>query len=264
LVFAALAGLSAPARAGVPPALIASTATAQGFGSIKGKLVWGGDKAPDRKVLVEVGKARQNKEVCAASAPVLDNELIVEPATRGIRDAIVYVTRPTGSNPEAVKTLLQKAPTVEIDQKNCQYIPPVALVHQEQKVIFKSSDPVNHNVHYNSFDASFNTLLAPNGQMEKQLPSERRPVPLTCDIHPWMKSYVMVFNHPFFTLTGEDGSFEIKGVPAGEQKVVIWQGAVGYVNPQRAQGKPVLVPAGGTIDVGTITLDPARVRSLGG
>jgi hypothetical protein len=254
----------APACAASPVGLVAAGAVGQAYGSIKGKLVWGGEKAPERRVLEAVGKAAKDPAVCASTAPVLDSELIVDPKTKGVRNAIVYVTKPVGSNPEAVKALLAKAPKVEIDQKNCEYLPAVTLLHEDQAVLFKSSDAVNHNVHYNSFDSTFNVILAANGMLEKKLTAERRPVPLTCDIHPWMKAYVMPFNHPFFAVTGEDGSFEIKGVPAGAQKIVIWQGAIGYVNKERAQGMPVEVPAAGAVDIGEIKLDPARVRKLGG
>jgi hypothetical protein len=264
LAVGTLGSLPAPAEAAVPTGLLAAGVAGQGFGSIKGRLVWAGDKAPEREVLKQVGKADRNPEVCAAKEPILDNELIVDPSTKGVRFAFVYVTAPKGDNPDARKALLQKAPTVEIDQKNCQFVPPVVALMEDQKVVFKSSDPVGHNVNYASFTAAFNTMLAPQGQMEKKLASERRPVPLKCDIHPWMKAYMLVLGHPFFTVTGEDGSFEIKGVPAGVQKVVIWQGSVGYVNKERALGFPVTVPAGGAVDLGEIRFEPSRVKKVAG
>ena len=105
-----------------------------------------------------------------------------------------------------------RRPSVEIDQKNCEFIPYVAALNQEQSVVFKSSDPINHNVRFSAFvNAPFNQILPPNGQVSLKLVAERRPIPLACDIHPWMKGYIMVFDHPFFAITGEDGSFEITG-----------------------------------------------------
>ena len=90
-------------------------------------------------------------------------------------------------------------------------------MHQDQAFVFKSSDPVNHNVQLCGFtNAPFNQILAPNGTHRSKLVAERRPIAVACDIHPWMKGYIMVFDHPFFAVTAEDGSFEIKGVPAGE------------------------------------------------
>ena len=70
----------------------------------------------------------------------------------------------------------------------------------------------------------------------------------------------MVFDHPFFAVTGPDGSFEIKGVPAGDQNVVVWQEKVGYVTPGTGRGMPVKVAAGEVTDVGEIKIDPAKVK----
>jgi hypothetical protein len=44
-------------------------------------------------------------------------------------------------------------------------------------------------------------------------------IPVGCDVHPWMRAYVAVVPHPFFAVTGEDGSFEIRGLPAGEYEI---------------------------------------------
>ena len=69
--------------------------------------------------------------------------------------------------------------------------------------MIKSSDPVNHNVRYAAFtNPAFNQILAPNGQLEMKFVAERRPILVACDIHPWMKAYLMVFDHPFFAVTG--------------------------------------------------------------
>ena len=82
-------------------------------------------------------------------------------------------------------------------------------------------------------------MSPPGGQLELKLVAERLPIKLNCDIHPWMKCYVMVFDHPFFATTAKDGSFEIKGVPAGTQNLVLWQENVGYANPGAGRGMPV-------------------------
>ena len=135
-------------------------------------------------------------------------------------------------------------------------------MHQDQALIVKSSDPgINHNVRLNAFtNAGLNQNLAPGGQLELKLVAERLPIKLNCDIHPWMKAYVMVFDHPFFATTAKDGSFEIKGVPAGTQNLVLWQENVGYVSPGAGRGMPVAVKAGEVTDVGVVTLDPAKVK----
>jgi hypothetical protein len=75
-----------------------------------------------------------------------------------------------------------------------------------------------------------------------------------------MKGFIMVFDHPFFAITNDDGSFEIEGAPAGAQKLVIWQEKVGYVTEGLAGGQAVKVQAGRTADMGAIKVDPAKVK----
>jgi plastocyanin len=265
LAFAALWALLAPApsaRAAVPVGPLAACVTGQtSFGTIKGRLVWGGSEVPPPAILREKGKADKDPTVCAAEAAIPNNELVVDPKNKGVKFAFAYLVKPSGENPEAVKALLAKAASVAIDQKNCEFLPYATAIHQDQTLVFKSSDPVNHNIHLSPFDnQQFNSMLAPNNTFEKKFVAEKRVIPLTCDIHPWMKGWIMVFDHPFFAVTGDDGTFEIKGVPTGMQNLVIWQAAVGYANTGLARGMPVTVAADSVTNVGEIKLDPAKVK----
>ena len=47
-------------------------------------------------------------------------------------------------------------------------------------------------------------------------------IPVKCNVHPWMRSYIGVVSHPFFGVTGEDGSFTIKGLPPGTYTIQTW------------------------------------------
>jgi hypothetical protein len=234
----------------------AAEARAQGnFGTIKGRLVWAGAEVPPAKNLVEVGAAPKDPSVCAKSQVIPDRSLLVDPKTKGIRYAFAYLNKPQGANPDAAKALVASTPEVLIDQKNCEFLPYVTAVYQQQSVVLKSSDPVNHNVRFSAFtNAPFNQILPPNGQVTLKLVGERRPIPLNCDIHPWMKGFIMVFDHPFFAVTGEDGSFVIEGVPAGAQNLVVWQETKGYVTAGLARGQAVQIVAGKVTDVGEIKL----------
>ncbi len=265
LTTAALAAcLAVPPGAGAAPPISASIACGvvgqSEYGTIKGRLVWGGDQVPPVKVLEDKGKAEKEPNVCARDRPILSRELVVDPQTKGVSYAFAYLFRPSGANPQAVKDLLAKNPKVELDQKNCEFVPFLVGMHQDQVLLVKSSDPTNHNVRLNAFvNPGQNTNLAAGGQLELKLVPERLPMTINCDIHPWMKAHVAVFDHPFFTTTAKDGRFEIKGVPAGDQKLVIWH-TVGFVNPGLGRGMPVTVKAGEVTDVGEVKLDPARVK----
>jgi hypothetical protein len=256
-------GFSVPAMAGPPVAgMVAAGLIGQSdFGTIKGRLVWGGADAPAAKVDIEQGKATKDPEICAKDRPILSREIVVDPKTKGVANSFVYLVRPKGKNPEAVQELIAKNPKVELDQLGCEFMPYSLAIHQDQTLVIKSSDPASHNVRFNSFgNGNANEILAPKAKLEKKLVAERFPVTILCDIHPWMKGYLMVFDHPFFTITRPDGSFEIKGVPAGEQNLVVRQENVGWITPGAGKGTPVPVKAGEVTDVGEIVLDPAKVK----
>ncbi len=140
---------------------------------------------------------------------------------------------------------------------NCEFQPFVLPMHQDQTLVIKASDPmINHNVRIVAFtNQGMNKTLAPQGTLEVKLVAERHPIAMNCDIHPWMTAYVMVYDHPFFTTTAADGSFEIKGVPPGTQNLVIRLPKVGYANPGMGRGMPVEVKAGQVTDLGEIKFD---------
>jgi len=141
-------------------------AHAQGnFGTIKGRLVWGGSEVPPTKMLAETGAATKDPAVCAKDAPIVARDLTVDPASKGVRYAFVYLVRPQGTNPDAVKALIEREPQVVIDQKNCEFIPYVTAMVQDQPLTLKSSDPVNHNVRFSAFtNAPFNQILPPTAR----------------------------------------------------------------------------------------------------
>jgi hypothetical protein len=234
------------------------------FGTVKGRLVWGGDDVPPVKVLVAQGQAPKDPNVCARDKPIMSRELVVDPKTKGVAYAFAFISRPKGSNPEAVKELLARKPKVELDQVNCEFLPYLLPVHQDQTIVLKSSDATNHNVRLTPFtNPGMNQTLPPNGQLEVKLVAERLPIKVACDIHSWMHGWIMVFDHPFFTTTAADGSFELKGVPAGQQNLVLWQENVGYATPGGGRGIQVEVKPGAVAEVGQIVLDPAKVKPAG-
>jgi hypothetical protein len=238
----------APALQAGPPAEPAQSAAT---GTIKGRLVWAGGEIPKPKV-----EANAAKDAFCKTKPILNRDLTIDPDTKGVADAYAYLVKPAGDYSSTTKAYLDKTPQVVVDQIGCEYVPYATVVHKDQKLIFKSTDPVGHNVDFKPFDnMKINKMLAPNGSFPYAIAkAEKRPTVAVCSIHPWMKGYVLIVDHPFAVVTKADGSFEITGVPAGEQHLVLWQSTRGYVTEGGKEGMVVNVKAGETTDVGEIKM----------
>jgi plastocyanin len=119
-------------------------------------------------------------------------------------------------------------PTV-MDQNGCQYRPHVMGVMVGQKFLIKNSDGLLHNVHsLAKINQAFNRAM-PGAVTEAEFSFDKEELmfKIKCDVHPWMSAYVGVMTHPFYDVTGEDGKFEIKGVPAGTYEVEAWHEKLG-------------------------------------
>jgi hypothetical protein len=229
-------GASAPAAASTAPV------KAEGWGTLKGQIVWGGDAIPPVKELVPMGKAEKNPDICAVKAPILSERLVVDPGTKGIKNVIVYLPKPTAVNADASKAKAAALSKTIFDQKGCVFEPHVLAWMVGVPITLKSSDPTNHNVDSKLKNTGFNETIAP-GQSQVKTPSaaERIPGSVVCDIHGWMTSWWMVLDHPYSTVTDDKGYYEIPNVPAGTQKVVVWQEAKGFVTP--SSGEDVTIKA---------------------
>lgn len=127
-----------------------------------------------------------------------------------------------------------------IDQKSCEYQPHMQGVALNSKLVIKNSDPVLHNIHaYTGEDTLFNIAQPTEGQTNDKKMSKAGPVQFKCDVHSWMNAWVFVSPHPYYAITGDDGSFSIGDVPPGTYKVKSWQEKLGE------QEMEVKVEAGG-------------------
>lgn len=260
---ATVPGAAETGAPGAPAEAAATTAPpgatkASGFGTLKGRVIFGGE-APAQAVLVAEGDTtKKDPQVCAAS-PIKSQRLVVDPATKGVRYAIVYIPRPTAVSPEAESAA--KSAHLEFDQKGCVFEPHVLAVMKGATVNIKSSDPVGHNVHFQLTNISKNESIQPGSAPVALQPKvgETRPGSVVCDIHPWMKAWWYVANGPYFAVTDEQGQFEIANAPAGTQKVVVWQEAVNPAFVTASSGDPVEIKAN-EVTTKDFTIQPGQVK----
>src|SRR5260370_1857909 len=113
---------------------------------------------------------------------------------------------------------------VVLDQNGCHYKPHVLGVVVNQNISVANSDTTRHNINFMPANNPDWNQSQVNGAaaLTHKLAHAEVLVPVKCNQHPWMKSYVGVLKHPFFAVSGEDGSFTIKGVPPGKYTVVAW------------------------------------------
>jgi hypothetical protein len=141
-----------------------------------------------------------------------------------LRYAFVYVKDGPGNQAFPAP----KQPVV-LDQKGCVYEPHVIGLLQNQELHIVNSDPTTHNVHpVPTTNREWNQSQPPGSdKLVQSFAREEIGIPVKCNIHPWMRSYIHVMKHPFFAVTGADGSFEIKGLPPGNYTIAVWQEELG-------------------------------------
>jgi plastocyanin len=220
--------------------------------------VFGGD-APTAAEL----KADKDVEVCGKHKLV--NEELVVGADKGVANVVVYVRdKGVKVNPAAAEAA--KAVKPVLDNANCRFEPHVVFVQTGQEFVIKNSDTVGHNSNVATVKNPPSNNLIPAGQQATTTFSSDEAIPaqVTCNIHPWMKSWLVVRPNPYATVSKADGSFEIKNVPAGgEIELQIWHEKAGYVGEvtvggkaeKIAKGRKKVKVAAGDNDLGEMVLD---------
>lgn len=204
----------------------AAPAAKEGNATIKGVVSLSG-KAIEMKVPVK----RKDADVCK-SKEVKYNAVLVKDGK--LQDVLVRIT--PGGVPGNWKAPDQHA---VIDQVDCMYTPRIQGVVAGQMIDIKNGDATLHNVHtYKGAESLFNQAQ-PKGAppIVKETPDEASVVKFSCDVHPWMRGFVIVTDHPFFAVSGEDGSFKIEKVPAGKYTVEAWHSQYGLLKKEGVEVK---------------------------
>lgn len=167
---------------------------------------------------------------CASKNPGLTTEDVI--ANNGkLANVFVYVKSGTTADGQNIDSLSFKTPTdmVTLDQNGCHYKPHTLGVMVNQKINITTSDQTTHNIHFMPKQNQDWNQSQPAGAppLTHSFPRAEVVIPVKCNQHPWMKANVAVMKHPFFAVSGDDGTFTIKGVPPGTYTVVAWQERLG-------------------------------------
>jgi len=186
--------------------------------------------------------------VCGQANPNLTTEDTVVKDGK-LANVFVYIQESTGAVEGGKKltdyTWATPTTAVQLDHNGCHYRPHILGVQTNQKINITNSDHTQHNIHWTPKQNPEWNQSQPNGAppIEKSFNRAEVLVPVKCNQHPWMRAYIGVMRTPFFSVSGENGAFEIKNVPAGKYTVIAWREGGTAGTEQKME---VTVPANGS------------------
>jgi len=221
----------------------AAAAEPTGWATLKGSFKLDGTAPAPVPLTIDKDQA-----VCAPGGKqVLSESLVVDSASGGIKDVVIYLATPAkfpvgDAKWEHPDYAANREATLEFDQKNCVFLSHMFAMRSKQKLKILNSDPVGHNTNVTgggkagainaTIPAQAYTMYEPGGESPE-------PFGVSCSIHPWMSARMLVRDSPYFAVTKADGSFEIPNVPAGVPlEFRIWQEATKFLQDVTVNGKP--------------------------
>ena len=163
----------------------------------------------------------QSEAACAnTSASNPTGRPVVAGANGTLANVVVYVT----DGLAGYRFTAPQTPVV-LDQKGCLYAPRVVALMTNQPLEIHNSDATIHNIHaMPKTNSEWNKAQPAGGAVLKtSFPKPELAIPFMCNVHPWMRAFVFVFDHPYFAVTAADGKFALTNVPPGTYKVEAWQ-----------------------------------------
>ncbi len=218
-------------------------ATVENGGSVKGKVTFEGALPGDAIENILITK---NPEVCGTG----EREVVwIDVKDGALRGVFVFIDdiREGKAWPEPA------GGTYLIDQKGCRFTP-WAQVIKPGPITIRNSDPgVLHNINTREMigvekgrvvkRTMFNFGQPDPGDIEQAIKPRRSPyISINCEAHNFMFGFMMAPPHPYAVVVGEDGSFEIDGIPPGDYELKAWHPTIGI------QETKITVPAGGAAE----------------
>jgi plastocyanin len=186
-------------------------------GEIQGQVVLSGSIPAPRKLPITI-----DQYVCGTEQ--IAGDLLVSAAGE-VRNAVVWLENPPAGAPSA--TPVTSAP---MDQKECVFVPRIVLVRAPGTVEFLNSDRLLHNLHSVSKDNPSFNRTQPKGRTIPITFAKPELVRIDCDLHSWMRAWVVVAPHAFYALSDGQGRFRFDQVPPGEYTLKLWHERLGEVS----------------------------------
>lgn len=196
------------------PAMAYEAVEVNNGGGIRGKVTVAGKVPKDEIIEIDA-----DQEVCGTSRPAHKYEI----SSKGeVHNALVVVD-------DIKKGKAAPKQDIVIDNKECYFEPLVGIAYNGAEFVVKNSDPVFHNTKLllPTGQTVYNLAFPKQGQVIKKPVRKMGFINIKCNAHKWMWASVYASEHPYVAVTGKDGSFEIKDLPAGKYILKIWHEGLG-------------------------------------
>ena len=225
-------------------------------GTISGKVSYDGPAPALKKIDMS-----QDANCAAAAGDKTADDLLV--ADGKLANVFVYLK---GGPIDKFSFPIPSEPVV-LDQKGCRYHPRVFGIQTNQMFKVVNSDNTTHNVHPSpKTNQEWNQMQAQGAPaIEKKFPRAETLIPVKCNQHPWMKANIGVLAHPYFAVSGPDGSYTIKNVPPGTYTLVFWHETKGEqtqqvtIGAKESKTQDITYKAGATAAATSLQVGPALV-----
>ena len=111
-----------------------------------------------------------------------------------------------------------------LDQRGCDFRPHIQIVPLGAAIIVSNSDKVLHNYHINRNGETVINEAQPEGAPPREATLKQKGLHIvTCDVHSWMKGYIWMADHPYYTLSDSNGAYLLSDIPPGKYKLTLWR-----------------------------------------
>jgi plastocyanin len=245
---------------------ISSTLAAQGTATLRMKIV------VDGKVAAPTEVSPVNDLICA------ENKILTDKLWVGAKGELSNLALIFDEEKSKLKVpdALQKATAGRhtLDNNKCMFSPKITIARPGQTIDVKNSDKTGHNANFQFLKNAPKNFLIPGGQTREYVLApdlvEPTSMPVNCDVHPWMKAFVIVKNHPYVGVTNAEGVLEIKDLPVGKDAIFrVWHEAAGPIDQLTVGGKPLKLARGnrwemelkpGMNDLGEVKIDTKLLK----
>jgi len=156
------------------------------------------------------------------ASPMYAQEVVTD-GKGDLQDVVVFVSEGLGD-----RTFETPTQPAVVEQKGCMYLPHVLAVRANQPLHLVNDDPTSHNIHPTpANNREWNKAEPPGTSVDEAFAREEIAIPVKCNVHPWMHGYIAVFKHPFFAVTGKNGSFDLSNLPPGTYTIKAWHEKLG-------------------------------------